>query len=482
MGIMFFKSIGNIQMSHCILTTLAKLKAETVAFSEVLDVGPTDSIECGGIKRNLLWKLYAALFRSASRAKSIGRQSNQSVPIDYDSDLKEFGFKPMIQNKNFLRHWVSQRSKSIERFQGTASSSDLTVQRKFTLWPGIRHSLKNGLMMSRRPVFTVSYRSTTLLQRNIWLIQLILFATVLNLAVAPQLLAVDILYVSLSNNSIVTFDTTGSKSSNIELSKTIFADSNNYSYLKPGGLVFDRLGNLFVSSDNSYILEFDKAGAFQSSFYGSPFLPNKPSGIAVDSSGNLYQSLNPQNAILKFNASDNFQTRRYLADGASVVNPIGLAVDSSDNIFVAHNGYNIISKLGSNGTNLGIINTNLNNPQGLAFDGHENLYVSNSGDNTISKFNALGAYLGSLGGNSSLNSPFGLAFDSLGNLYAANSGDGTISKFDSAGSFICNWNIGGGGVYPTYMTVRSYVVPEPCTFILVVFNSVLLYIVALCRE
>ena len=232
------------------------------------------------------------------------------------------------------------------------------------------------------------------------------------LALAAPLPAVDMLYVTMNNNTIVSYDTTGNNGSTIAASVATFASTN-------------------LSS---------------------------PNGLAFDSSGNLYAANYGNNTISKFNASGG-----YVSNITTNVNgPTDLAFDSSGNLYAANYGSSsTISKFNSAGTFLSRINSNLSGPVGLAFDSTGNLYASNSGDNTISKFNSAGTYLSQI--NSNLNFPYGLAFDSSGNLYASNIADNTISKFNSSGTFLTSW---GTGAAPGYLAFKPVSVPEPSTYAL----------------
>ena len=234
------------------------------------------------------------------------------------------------------------------------------------------------------------------------------------LALAAPLPAVDILYVTMNNNTIVSFDTTGNNGSTIAASVATFASTNLNS---PNGLAFDALGNLYAANvgDNT-ISKFNSAGGYLSNITTNA---DAPYGLAFDSSGNLYAASNtmPTQSISKFNSSG-----AYISD----------------------------------------ITTSLDNPFGLAFDSSGNLYAANTNDNTISKFNSSGGYLSSISWN--LNVPVGLAFDTSGNLYAANSNDKTISKFNSSGTFLTSWSTGTAS--PSFLTVHAVSVPEPSTYAL----------------
>jgi DNA-binding beta-propeller fold protein YncE len=125
-------------------------------------------------------------------------------------------------------------------------------------------------------------------------------------------------------------------------------------------------------------------------------------------------------------------------------NPTGLAFDSSGNLYAANANSSTIEEfaysggtLNKDGTIFAGSSSGLNTPLGLAFDGSNNLYVANFVGNTIEEFAFNGGMLNANGttfASSGLNNPAGLAFDSSGNLYVANNFNATIEKFSSTGN------------------------------------------------
>jgi len=202
---------------------------------------------------------------------------------------------------------------------------------------------------------------------------------------------------------------------------------------------------------------------------GSAARFNRPYGMAVDSSGNVYVADRGNAVIRKITPAGVVTT---IAGTAGVVgsvdgtgtaalfnDPSGLAVDSTGNVYVADTGNNTIRKI----TPAGVVSTpvgtpgtsgsadgtgpaaTFSNPYGVAVDGSGNLYVTDTGNDTIRKITSGGTsstFAGSAGGVGSadgtgatiqFNSPIGIAIDSGGNLYVADSGNNTIRKITSAG-------------------------------------------------
>jgi DNA-binding beta-propeller fold protein YncE len=276
------------------------------------------------------------------------------------------------------------------------------------------------------------------------------------LALAAPLPAADILYVTLNNNTIVSYDTTGNVGETILATKSTFASTN---LNNPRGLAFDTSGNLYAGNwtNPGTISKFNSSGVYQSNITSNL---SYVAALAFDSSGNLYAVNRGGNTISKFNSSGN-----YLSNITTNMNvPYGLAIYSG-NLYVANAGDSTISKFDSSGVYISNITTNLGSPYGLAFDSSGNLYAANNSSNTISKFDSSGAYvnIGSIG-STNLSGPSGLAFDSSGNLYASNGTSKTISKFDSSGTFLTSWST--GTATPQLLAFKPVTVPEPSTYAL----------------
>jgi sugar lactone lactonase YvrE len=192
------------------------------------------------------------------------------------------------------------------------------------------------------------------------------------------------------------------------------------------------------------------------------------SGIAVDSSGNMYVADTGNNRIQKFSSTGTFMNKwgtRGIGDG-QFKSPSAIAVDSSGNVYVADSSNHRIQKFSSTGAFLskwggldvvpggkeirsGNGDGQFNAPRGITTDSSGNVYVADTLNHRIQKFTSDGTFMskwGSYGkGNGQFNTPYGVAVDSSGNVYVADNLNNRIQKFSSTGTFSGSWGIYGKG-------------------------------------
>ncbi len=205
---------------------------------------------------------------------------------------------------------------------------------------------------------------------------------------------------------------------------------------KPTGLVFDKAGNLYVSSDDPAAYAIEKIAPDGSvSVFATSGL-NGPHALVFDSAGNLYVANAVGNTIEKF-TPDGVATE-FANEDDGLATPLDLVFDASGNLYSsnahggpAHGGS--IIRFTPDGVGSVFADSGFNLAYGLALDSAGNLYVSNYVSSTIEKFSPDGTDLG-LFASSGVNLPHGMIFDSAGNLYVANNGNSTIEKFSSAGA------------------------------------------------
>ena len=211
---------------------------------------------------------------------------------------------------------------------------------------------------------------------------------------------------------------------------------------------------------------------------------NNPSEVAVDGSGNLYISDTRNLRIRKVDSMGTITTiagtgtSGYSGDGglatsAMLNNPSGVAVDSSGNLYIADFQNLRIRKVNTSGTITTVAGIGrsgysgdgglatsamLNNPSGVAVDGSGNLYIADSGNLRIRKVDTMGTITtvagtgvrgysgdGGLGTSAMLNDPSVVAVDGSGDLYIADRLNHRIRKVDNSGNIATVAGIGRSG-------------------------------------
>ena len=253
---------------------------------------------------------------------------------------------------------------------------------------------------------------------------------------------------------------------------------------QPTGVAVDSAGNLYIADFSNQRIRKVAAGTGMistvagngSQGYGGDGGPatsatlNGPSGVAVDSAGNLYIADDLNNVILKVAAGTGTitmvagnGTRGYSGDGgaatsAALNQPFGVSVDSKGNLYIAdsHNqrirevavGTATITTVAGNGTSgysgdEGLATSaELNDPDGVTVDSAGNLYIADSNNQVIRIVAAGTRTIDTVAGNGTpgyngdggaatsaeLFDPFEVAMDSLGNLYIADALNDRIRK------------------------------------------------------
>ncbi|HEY7306247.1 MAG TPA: choice-of-anchor D domain-containing protein, partial [Bryobacteraceae bacterium] len=284
----------------------------------------------------------------------------------------------------------------------------------------------------------------------------------------------------------------------------------------PGSIAFDREGNLFVADGQSnmvlkYTAGTEKiaivAGTGRAGYSGDgqPAIDatlNAPSGVAVDSVGNLYIADAGNNVIRVVDGNSRVISTiagggsNYGVDGlgdggparnASLSSPSAVIVDRQGNVYLSDTGNNVVRKIDLSGT-ISIVTGSypgataasgsdglgdggaaaaavLNKPAGLALDlSGAHLYVADTNDNLVRVVDLtkkqIAVFAGSPGapagfhGDGSratmatLNNPEAVAVDPAGNVYIADSKNHVVRRVDALTGMITT--LAGVGDGPGY--------------------------------
>jgi streptogramin lyase len=237
----------------------------------------------------------------------------------------------------------------------------------------------------------------------------------------------------------------------------------------PMGVAVDSADNVYVADcDNATIRKITPAGVV-TTLPGRATYIFEPRGVAVDGAGNVYVADSYGNTISKITPDGAVTTlagtlfREGSTDGDGAVarfnEPSGVAVDSAGNVYVADTYNHAIRKITPGGVVMTLAGTagafgnadgtgtaaRFYDPSGIAVDSAGNVYVADSILNTIRKITP-GGVVTTLGGTAGVsgsadgigtvaqfNSPRGIAIDNSGNLYVADTGNHAIRKGQPAG-------------------------------------------------
>ena len=263
--------------------------------------------------------------------------------------------------------------------------------------------------------------------------------------------------------------------------------ATNAQLLNPSEVSVDSVGNIFiadytnnrirkVTASTGVITTIAGTGAAGSGGDGSAATNARllnPTGVSVDSVGNVVIADTHNNRIRKINVSTGVittiagtGTEGSGGDGSAATIaqlhvPTKLAVDSVGNIFIADYANNRIRKInastgdittiagngtaGSGGDGSAATNAQLLNPTGVSVDSVGNIFIADTHNHRIRKINAstgvitaiAGTGTAGSGGDGSaatfamLNNPTAVSVDSVGNVFIADYTNNRIRKISS---------------------------------------------------
>ena len=251
----------------------------------------------------------------------------------------------------------------------------------------------------------------------------------------------------------------------------------------PVGVAVDAAGNVYIAETwNRRIRKINSSGVITTiagngnlGYSGDGGLAtlaelNYPTGVAVDTAGNIYIGDQGNNCIRKVNTGGIITTIAgsgpggYSGDGgpatlALLSTPAGVAVDAAGNVFIGDLGNQRIRKIDTGGIISTIAGTGvqgfsgdgaaatlaqLNQPAGVSVDSSGNVYIADFTNSRIRKINSSGiistiagtgvqGYAGDGGAATlaQLNQPYGVAVDVTGNIFIADYFNQRIRKINA---------------------------------------------------
>ncbi len=237
-------------------------------------------------------------------------------------------------------------------------------------------------------------------------------------------------------------------------------------------IAIDTSGNLYVVEQNNHrirkitstnvvstIAGNGSAGYVDGTAATARF--NKPFGVSVDNSGNVYvtdqsnhrvRKISPDGIVNTLAGTGVLGTADGMGTTAQFNNPSGIALDSSGNLFIADKDNHLIRKISPSGKVSTVAGTGIlgsangmgtmaqfNTPQGVALDTSGNLFVADSFNNMIRQISSAGqvsilagvgsqGFIDGSGNTATFNHPLGLAVDSSNNLYISDTNNNRIRK------------------------------------------------------
>jgi sugar lactone lactonase YvrE len=231
----------------------------------------------------------------------------------------------------------------------------------------------------------------------------------------------------------------------------------------PQSMAMDGNGNIYVMDTDNFVVRKVTPTGEVTTLAGST-VPGYGVGVTVDAGGNVYVADYDNDVIRKITPNGDASILAGSTEGwadatgadAQFNGPSGLAVDSSGNVYVADYDNHMIRKITPNGTVTTVAGSgsrgdadgqgaaaSFNRPNALKVDAMGNIYVADASNHRIRKITPDGVvttlagstrgFADGTGVAAQFDYPWGLAIDASGNVYVADSGNNKLRKITPNG-------------------------------------------------
>ncbi|MGO9016647.1 MAG: Ig-like domain-containing protein [Dissulfurispiraceae bacterium] len=212
--------------------------------------------------------------------------------------------------------------------------------------------------------------------------------------------------INLLVNTPIQFEAAGSQSNGVvanENTQVSWSSSNpSVATVNSSGLVTTLApGTTTITISSS--ANITASAAFQVSPVPSPItypVGTNPSGIAIDSNGNIWVSNYGSNNVTELCGSNTAKCPAGMSTGSvintytaggTITNPSGIAIDATGNVWVPNFGSNSVTEFNSSGTLIGNFTNGVGtNPSSIVIDPTSFVWVTNQGSNTVTELSSTG--------------------------------------------------------------------------------------------
>jgi DNA-binding beta-propeller fold protein YncE len=214
-------------------------------------------------------------------------------------------------------------------------------------------------------------------------------------------------------------------------------------FSQPSGVAVDTSGNVYVVDSSNNAVKEIPAGCLTSTCVvplGGSYGFSGPKGIGVDASGNVFVADSGANMVEELTPNcTNSSCVTVLGGGYSFNNPTAVNVDAAGDVFVAVYGAHTVAEIPAGCSTSGCVKTigsGFISPDAVAIDSRGNVFVTDSGTNYVSKISTVSTPYDTttrLATGFTFYSLCGIALDSSGNLYVADSTLNAVEELYASG-------------------------------------------------